>query len=719
MTDDYHPSFDLRYHESFRDYKDGLCPVCQELDLDSALSSDNFANLPPYHSPEASWSHYIRPVRRYKLDDVVANQVLCTFCQFLSLLAVRIQKYPVPRATIHSAIDSSVTDGDGYVLASVPGNLVYAGDTSVGEEPDAGRSGVFLLVLKGDYVLERLADTLSRSRLSPKLVADQAVQHAKHRGTIISPPAEEAFQASPSVQYRKINPDRADYEQIKSWIGLCSKSHDKCNQRSGKAPVPRMKVIDCRSRKIVKPDPALPYAALSYVWGTDPPEKYVYPDLPDNMPHVIQDAILVALKLGIPYLWVDRFCIWQDDPTQSHKMGQINAMGQIYGDAIITIVAAAGHSPSYGLPGVGGGRSLNLQLVGQFRDKTLVADFSWDAQRLQLSRSRWRSRGWTYQEWVLSTRVLLFTEYRVSFQCLGMECIEQLNHPITIDDGWRKDTEHTLLYKPDGPSNFLSAFSKRRLTYDGDALHAISGILSAWAASNEGAGHIMGVPIVLPALDSGTAASLFTSFWAGLAWTLKSPASTKAGRRCGIPTWSCLSVKDGSLSIGYNSEMFTMLRNDPEFDGSVSLERSDGSVTSFEEFVTSGAFSTAACKDVPAIHLSGWCFKVGPFRKENRRIFLDLGPSYEGQQIAFIPDHGTGFQDSALQDEFEAISPYCLHDSRCAMVFERTDDKVSGKRIGILKLCSSENGETEKKRGPRQWNPVEIFGAHRETVRLV
>ncbi|PMD22273.1 hypothetical protein NA56DRAFT_541286, partial [Hyaloscypha hepaticicola] len=92
------------------------------------------------------------------------------------------------------------------------------------------------------------------------------------------------------------------------------------------------------------------YAALSYVWG-----DWIYPKLDNstitkyssegalapksvNLPQAIVDAMEVARRIGLKYLWVDALCIKQDDAGE--KATQIAQMDKIYANAVVTIVAA-------------------------------------------------------------------------------------------------------------------------------------------------------------------------------------------------------------------------------------------------------------------------------------------------------------------------------------------------------------------------------------------
>ena len=93
------------------------------------------------------------------------------------------------------------------------------------------------------------------------------------------------------------------------------------------------------------------YACLSYVWGDVPADKTSCDNEPlADIPQTVADAIVVTQQLGIRYLWVDRYCIGQDNAAEKHAT--ISNMDSIYRNACITIVAAAGSDSNYGLPGI-------------------------------------------------------------------------------------------------------------------------------------------------------------------------------------------------------------------------------------------------------------------------------------------------------------------------------------------------------------------------------
>jgi hypothetical protein len=64
---------------------------------------------------------------------------------------------------------------------------------------------------------------------------------------------------------------------------------------------------------------------------------------------IMKIALVVVKELGVHFLWVDQYCINQDDAAT--KDDQINKMHSIYEGSIATIVAAAGQDADHGLSG--------------------------------------------------------------------------------------------------------------------------------------------------------------------------------------------------------------------------------------------------------------------------------------------------------------------------------------------------------------------------------
>ncbi|TEA14095.1 hypothetical protein C8034_v003502 [Colletotrichum sidae] len=174
------------------------------------------------------------------------------------------------------------------------------------------------------------------------------------------------------------------------------------------------------------------YTALSYVWG-DATSQNVSTTAESSqgrplssmaeLPRVIEDAIALTMAMGLRYLWVDRYCI---DQQSSAKHEQIRQMDSIYESAQLTIVAAAGTDPDYGLPGISRRRS--IQQTAKMGRCTIISTMRHPS--LEISFTKWSPRAWKCQEAVVSRRRLVFTDSQVYFECKTMSCHESLS-------GWR------------------------------------------------------------------------------------------------------------------------------------------------------------------------------------------------------------------------------------------------------------------------------------------
>ena len=185
-----------------------------------------------------------------------------------------------------------------------------------------------------------------------------------------------------------------------------------------------LRFIDCKTKNIIPAPRDSRYAALSYVWGhSGIPDDGKEDGVSAAVPRVVEDAIEVTKVLGIPYLWVDKLCIDQDDAKSKHQ--QISQMHNIYQNATLTIIAAAGEDAGYGLPGVGarmrtaGNTSFRLGPVDVYSFPSVPS--------AEIRSSKWATRGWTYQEAALSQRCLVFLDEQIYFECQEMAESESLD----------------------------------------------------------------------------------------------------------------------------------------------------------------------------------------------------------------------------------------------------------------------------------------------------
>ena len=256
--------------------------------------------------------------------------------------------------------------------------------------------------------------------------------------------------------------------QIQSWLQSCLYDHGKlCNVPPwlGHLPqLPTLRMIDVDQGCLVKMQEQCPYVVLSYVWGRDLQFKCTKSLLPslemklglvqhwEQIPRTVQDAVRLVRLLGLRYLWVDSLCIVQD--SQADMQDQFPKMGQIFGNALLTIVAADGDDASTGLFNNSDTASrLARQCVRYSKDLSLLIcppDLN-----AVLKETRWASRGWTFQEALLSKRLLVFVDQTVYFSCRSTTWSEQRKaHSETVPPPWAW---------AEAPSPYTTKF-ERRLT---------------------------------------------------------------------------------------------------------------------------------------------------------------------------------------------------------------------------------------------------------------
>jgi hypothetical protein len=213
-----------------------------------------------------------------------------------------------------------------------------------------------------------------------------------------------------------------DIVKLREWSDDCASKHSgTCLGPDIQPPQYAMTVIDVESDCLVELPKSSRYMALSYVWGAQAGAQARQrrmkslrilgslsgPSRAVNLPATVQDAIHLASKLGVRYLWVDRLCIVQDN--QTHKDEQLSQMAAIYENAFITVIAVDGESADHGLRGIG----VSFQMR-QYRPRKF--NFSRDLCLLSGSRDeeeesylhKWHVRAWTFQERAIARRKLIF-----------------------------------------------------------------------------------------------------------------------------------------------------------------------------------------------------------------------------------------------------------------------------------------------------------------------
>ena len=308
------------------------------------------------------------------------------------------------------------------------------------------------------------------------------------------------------------------YSQIRQWLDQCSE-HVDCDRASLNANLPS-RLIEVapadspgvprlRSTKGLKGS----YLALSYCWGSDQPyvlttknyERFMKEICVKMLPQTILDAIEVTKTLGFKYLWVDALCIMQDS-TEAAARDDMNQelaiMAQIYMNAAMTIVASCVSSVTESF----------------LEDRPRSAQSYCDVPCRLTPRNSFvvhiqehlghdersepiNKRAWTFQERLLSPRLLIYASHTLQWQCRTLKCNlgGSYNDP-SLESAPRLPSTQVLLLKgaeekqkshqpsPDIPHLLLqhwlrivTSYISRKSSLPSDKLPALSALAATYA----------------------------------------------------------------------------------------------------------------------------------------------------------------------------------------------------------------------------------------------
>lgn len=294
----------------------------------------------------------------------------------------------------------------------------------------------------------------------------------------------------------------------------------------------RIRVIDVDQMCIVDARKGERYVALSYVWGQTKQLHLVQRTLSafktpgalstddqglgTRISKTVSDAISLCRELGERYLWVDTLCIIQDSPRD--KMWQIGRMGRIYRGAVLTIVAAAGDDADAGL-------ALTSLLSEEREGEKMEVDVDEEFEK-EIKGCKWDTRGWTFQEKVLSTRMLIFTKHTIFFRCSSSLFSPTFIPRPSLDTQPQSQPDPPIL-DPDSElvmyTRLVEQYSTRNLSFQSDALKAFSGIQGLFTTLNQKSNTFTyGLPV--------------SAFDFAFCWSVKTHRPSL--RRLEFPSWS-------------------------------------------------------------------------------------------------------------------------------------------------------------------------------------
>ena len=214
--------------------------------------------------------------------------------------------------------------------------------------------------------------------------------------------------------------DRALIQRIGRWMARCSLEHNICRHMISDHSLPTRVIEICGSRKVRVMETRgmkAPYSCLSYCWGSKADEVQALTtarrdgytsEVPWRvLPNTVAGAIQLARELGFVFIWIDAFCIIQDDPDD--WLNEAGKMADIYGHSSLTITTPQSDGASGDFTVRQNALSMSIEVSGSNlgMGSTLMLRPRQDCTAMfKRDTSPWMKRGWTLQEWLLSPRVL-------------------------------------------------------------------------------------------------------------------------------------------------------------------------------------------------------------------------------------------------------------------------------------------------------------------------
>jgi hypothetical protein len=319
------------------------------------------------------------------------------------------------------------------------------------------------------------------------------------------------------------------------WLHECATLHPACIDTSSFTPTRLIYAGNdgrCPFLYITSPGEKIKYAALSHCWGGKVPLTTTCSSLDQRkrgipfatFPKTFQDTLILARRLSLDYVWIDSLCIIQDDESDWAK--ESARMGPLYHNAHITIAADVGSCSTSGFlvkrPKETQPKAFDLRL--EERKATIYARRRMIKQGGDRAiahtpikfkaRNPLFNRAWAFQERLLSSKILHFTDTEICWECNSWtrcECRPDAI-PLEPDRGYFRIMKEWApgfhIGRPDYGSAFLNSFAglnhhrewmqlvqlytMRDLTFQTDRLPAMAG-LAAWMGKLTGMEYIAGI----------------------------------------------------------------------------------------------------------------------------------------------------------------------------------------------------------------------------------
>jgi hypothetical protein len=254
----------------------------------------------------------------------------------------------------------------------------------------------------------------------------------------------------------------------------------------------------------------------------------------------VLDAINVSRRLGIQFIWIDALCIIQDDP-KDFTLESVR-MHKVYGHAILTLSICSSKSAAESFLIRREAETLRLLSCFLVKNKLSLVEKTLEDVR---ARSPLTKRAWTFQEELLSPRILYWSDQGIFWNCSRRQCVENSSEDHQPRSNYNKHW-----------NDMIEAYCEREISNENDRLTALSGIASKFIPEPRNTYNGYFATSKNSAVDEYVAGLWQSTLPESLLWTVHGiPKPSKVANTRFIvsyvaPTWSCKLIKTSDTCSG-------------------------------------------------------------------------------------------------------------------------------------------------------------------------
>ena len=385
----------------------------------------------------------------------------------------------------------------------------------------------------------------------------------------------------------KCTPD-SSLHQIRKWLDNCLQNHPSCSAENESESWVPTRLIEIKpgvsdgtpiTRLCLNPNLlGQKYMTLSHCWGPNPAMvglittidniRRLEESIPwDKLSKTFQDAIILTLKLGINYLWIDSLCIIQQCPEDWIR--EAKEMQRVYYNSFLNIAATAAEDGRRGcffdrLSRFMEPLAISLTIEQGSEPETLFPFIEDPPLECGLARQPLIRRCWVMQERILAPRVLHFTDEQLIWECNERQSFEAgfcCTGHILVKLHFKLDAPRRSLRGIQGSSSFADYFDssdedeEMPLPYDPRGFQAWSEIVHDYSAASltNFSDKLVALNGVAERMKIQLNDEYFWGLWRNqltesLLWKVTRPENAIPPQEHIAPTWSWASINGSSIT---------------------------------------------------------------------------------------------------------------------------------------------------------------------------